>query len=203
MGKPRKKRGESKEAYIKRASTEMYAEGYHISEIAPKLGTTQFVVYNILMSGSNRITTDDERAVMLELRASGKSYRTIAAMVGRSASCVRARIDRPAKFNNRTGDHYLSDRDINRMKDWYLNGKTITWIANKLHVSRSSVVYRIKNTGIYEPNKSKITPLTMIEKCRITTMKAKNMSDLSIAKEIGRDPNMVTKYIFETSNMDD
>lgn len=195
MGKPRKKRGESKEAYIRRAAAEMYAEGYHISEIAPKLNTTQFKIYNTLMIGSCRITTDEERAVMMELRASGKTYREIASMVGRSASCVRDRIDRPAKFNNRIGDHHLSDRDIDRMKDWYLAGKTITWIANKLGVSRASVIYRVKNAGIYEKNKSKITPLTTVEKCKIITMKSKGKHCEEIAKEIGRDVNSVLKYM--------
>lgn len=195
MGRLRRKYGEPKEDYINRAIFEMYSQGYHISEIATKLNMTQFAVYNTLMIGSSKITTEEEREVMLELRGNGKTYRQIAAIVGRSASCVHDRINRPAKFNNRIGDHYLSDKNLKRMKEWYQAGKTITWIAKKLGVPRSSIIYRVKNAGIYERNKSNNTPISVLEGCKITTLLIKNMDVVDIANEIGRSPAMVARYI--------
>jgi IS30 family transposase len=194
MGKPRRKYGESKEDYIKRAALEMYSEGYHISEIAPKLNTTQFKVYNAVMVSSSRTTTEEEREEMIYLRSKGMPYRDIAAIVGRSESCVRLRVKTPAKFNSR-GGHHMSDKDLNKMKEWYSEGKTITWIAKKLGVNRDNVIHRIRKSDLYEPNKSKITPLTIAEKRKIDLMKSKRMMLDEMVEETGRDHNLIIKYI--------
>ena len=110
MVKPRKRRGETREDFIERASQEYYADGYHLTEIASKLKCDIFEVYTATIKGKYRTVTPDERDLMINMRRQGYSYSEIAKQLGRSRACVQTRIDAAPKCHVENG-YDLSDKD--------------------------------------------------------------------------------------------
>lgn len=196
MINPRKRKNESNEEFLKRATNEYYSNGYYISEIADKLKCDKFTIYNFIVKDKNKITTDDEREVMLSLRSQGLSYREIAAKIGKSAACVHDRIKRPAKYHIENDNYKISEKDLERIKIWYAKeGKTLSWISKQLNVPTPSIKYRLIKAGLYKPNLSKSIPLTNKEKLIIKAMRLSGKNAIEIAKSCGRDYSMVSKYI--------
>lgn len=193
--KVKKKPKEAQFDYINRAANELKNKGNHIDEIAAKLGVDQLTIYNAIVPKNSKITTEAERNYMILLREQGKSYNEIAEMIGRSKSCVRDRVASPAKFNGRHGQS-ISDRDLLKIIKWYRAGKTASWIAKQVGVSRHAVIYRLKKAGVYQKNGYKV-PLTALEKAKIKNMHYRKVNNFSISAEIGRDTNTVSRYITE------
>lgn len=194
MSRPRRNCGESQEDYIRRASLALYNDGYYINEIAEKLKTDTLTVYNNLVIGSKRITNEDERAVMIELRGKGLSYRKIAAEVGRSATCVRERINAPAKYRHDLSEYHLTDRQLKNLKKWYLEGKSLKWIAEKLNIGVHSVKYRLIRAGIFEKERNP-KRITTKEMYKFNTLRKKGYTIEKIAKECNRSVYSVRKYL--------
>lgn len=145
MDKPRKKKNESVNAYNERASKLYYSNGYHIAEIADRLGIDGTEVYNYVSTGK-KITTEAEREEMISLYNKGYSYSAIARELNRSRSCVRQRIESPAKakwYNSNT----LTDKQLKKMKEMLDDKKTIDDIAEAMGISKNSVRYRLNHMG--------------------------------------------------------
>lgn len=195
MNRPRRKPGESTDDYVKRASVILHNNGYHFSEIAKKLKVDKLTVYNILVRTQRcRITTEEERAIMIELRGRGYSYRKIAEEVGRSATCVRERINKPAKFYDGYPESVLTDKQIDQMKQWYSEGKTIKYIADQFCVHRSCILYRLKSAGLYDASR-KPSKVSTNEKYGYYKMHKKGKTNVEIAKHYGRNDSTVSRHL--------
>lgn len=195
MNKPRRKNGESIDEYLRRACNILYSNGYHYSEIAKKLKVNKIVVYNILVKRpTNRVTTTDERNAMIKLRGQGYSYRTIANIMGRSATCVHERIKREAHLYEDYKENNLKDKDIERLKQWYIEGKTLKFIADKLEISTKSVVYRLKISGIYDPHRSP-SRVSSGEEAGYRRMRKAGKTNGEIARAYGRNPSTVSRHL--------
>ena len=195
MNRPRRKAGESIDDYVKRASVILHSNGYHFSEIAKKLKVDKLTVYNILVHSPRcRITTEDERAIMIELRGRGYSYRKIAEEVGRSATCVRERINSPAKFYDGYPESVLTDQQIDQMKKWYAEGKTIKFIADQFGIHRSCILYRLKSAGLFDPSRTPAKVSTN-EKYGYYKMHKKGKTNVEIAKHYGRNDSTVSRHL--------
>ena len=195
MNRPRRKPGESIDDYVKRASVILHNNGYHFSEISRKLHVDKLTVYNILVHSPRcRITTEDERAVMIELRGRGYSYRKIAEEVGRSATCVRERINKPARFYDGYPESVLTDIQIDQMKQWYADGWTIKAIADQFGIHRSCILYRLKAAGLFDPSR---TPkkVSTNEKYGYYKMHKKGKTAAEIAKYYGRSVETVYRHL--------
>lgn len=195
MIKPRKKYKESMEDFIKRASIEYYSDGYHIAEIAFKLKCDIIDIYSIITNDCKyKITTSEERDLMISMHNQGYSYSEIAKKTGRSRQCVTSRIKCPPKCYIEHG-YNLTDKEIEKMKKWYLEGKTLVWIAKQLKCSSASVKRRLNKTGTYKPNYSYSVPLSNKDKIIIKKMHKNGHTINEIANEIGRHSNLISKFI--------
>lgn len=146
MNKPRQRKNETEEAYIKRACEEYHLHGYHIDEIAKRLDISMIEVYNHVSKG-NKITTEDERNEMIHMKSIGCSYAEISRVTGKSRSCIKARIASPAKVGCRT-KHMLTDKQLKQMKEMGHDGVYIETIAEALGESRSNISRRLNQCGI-------------------------------------------------------
>lgn len=182
---------------IKKSSVSLYMNGNHISEIAVKLNCDKLKVYNSVVSESSRITTEEERNKMINLRSENLSYRKISNATNRSAECVRKRIASPAKCHNNKGEYIISDKDLENIKKWYLAGKTLRWIGRKFNMSHLAVKYRLVKCNLYSPEYSKSVPLSPSDKRKITIMHKKGINFSTIVKECGRDKYIISEYIKE------
>lgn len=196
MIKLRKRRGETVEQFIERAANEYYKNGYHLIEIADKLDCDLKTVYNAIVDKKYRSVSADERAIMISLYNQGFSYSEIAKQTGRSRQCVKTRIATDAECYVEDNSFYLSDKEISNIRKYFLAGKTIKWISNKIKISERAVRYRLQKMGIYKANYSMTIPLTKSEKMVIKSMIRSNENIMSIALRIGRPCAIVKKYIY-------
>lgn len=173
------------------------AIGYNINEIADIIKCNVIDVYNIIATHNSNAVSESERAKMLELRASGMSLRAIAKATGRSASCVKRRLDSPAKLPMNNIEVTLTQDDLNLIKTYYTKGKTFTYISKKLDnkISSNQVRYRIEKMNIWRANNSELVPLTFSEKRQIKSLIKKGKNIYYISKEIGRTVQCIDKYI--------
>ena len=194
MVEPRRKYRESKEDFIKRASQIYYSNGYHLTEIASKLKCDILDVYTATIKGKYRTVTSDERDLMISMYCQGYSYSKIAKELGRSRACVQTRIKTAPKCYVESG-YTLSDKDLEKMKKWYDEGKTMKWIANQLKISEGSIRHRLIKAGIHEKDHSLKIPLSNKDKIIIKKMYKMGKTIKEIADNIGRHHNMISKYI--------
>ena len=145
MVKPSKKKNESIDSYNERASKLYYHNGYCITEIAKKLDIGEIEVYNYVTTGK-KITTEEERQEMIRLYNKGYSYTAIAKMLNKSRSCVRNRIERPAKAKWHNSVNF-SDRQLKKMKDMCKDGAYMETISKEFGVKTSSIRYRLEHMG--------------------------------------------------------
>lgn len=195
MVKPRKRRNETVEQFIERAASEYYKNGYHLAEIADKLDCDLKTIYNAIVDKKYRIVSADERAIMIYLYNQGFSYSDIAKQTGRSRPCVKTRIIADAECYVENNSFYLPDKEISNIRKYFLAGKTIKWISNKIKISERAVRYRLQKMGIYKANYSVTIPLTKSEETIIKSMIKNNENIMSIALYIGRPCTIVKKYI--------
>lgn len=200
MVKPRKRRNESNEDFTKRAIKEYYADGYHMIEIANKLKCDIRQVYNVLVSNKYKITTSEEREIMILMRNNGDSYAKIAKTLGRSRACIKARIEKAAGFHIESNTYTLTNRELDNIRKWYTDGKTMHWIATQLKISDRAVRYRLEKMGIYTRDLSLHIPLTKTEKITIKAMILTNKSISEIATSIGRHYRTVNEYLNGSDN---
>lgn len=193
--KPKKYRNETKEQYIIRVSKELQNEGYHISEIASKLKCNKFEIYNILVPEKYKFTTEEERQKMISLRKQGYSLREISKIVGRSHTCVRSRLLSPITLREDYKEYNINDRTLKKIKNYYINGKSIKWISEKTNLPENAIEYRLKRAKLF---KSKITVN------KVTEEEAELFNDLyynkgysmdKIAKQCKRDRGTVSKHL--------
>lgn len=193
--KPKKLKNETKEQYIVRVSKEMQNEGYHISEIASKLKCDKFKIYNILVPEGYKLTTEEERNRMIELRNKGYSLREIGRIVGRSHTCVRSRLLSPTTLREDYIEYNINSRTLKKIKNYYNSGKSIKWISEKFNLPENAIKYRLKRAKLFK-NK--------IETNRVTEEEIELFNDLyynkgysmvKIAEQCKRDRGTISKYI--------
>lgn len=198
MANPRKRHGETREEFIERASLKYYSDGYHISEIASKLKCDIIEVYRVITNGcARRVTTSDERDLMISMHKRGWSYSKIAKELGRSRQCVANRINSAPKCHIADGYH-LSDREIEKIKKWHLEGRTLVWIGRQVKCSACSIKRRLYKAGIYKFDYTYSVPLSSKDKDTIKKMHKAGYTIGAIAGDIGRHPNLISKYIKDT-----
>lgn len=144
MGDVRKKKNESIDEFNERASKYYFSNGFHIKEIADKLGIDQIEAYNYATTG-RKITTNEERAEMINLFNKGYSYTAIGRIFNKSRTCVRDRIKRPAKSKCKNNNE-IDYKSFKKMKDMEREGASMTTISNEIGISMSSVRYRLRNS---------------------------------------------------------
>jgi hypothetical protein len=189
MNKPRKKKNESDEAYILRASKLYFSNGYHIDEIAERLDIPLIEAYNDVCHG-HKITTEEERQEMIRLYGLGYSYNAISKIVGRSRSCVRERIKSPAKIVCTTKNR-LTNKQIKQITDMIHDGAYITTIAKDLGLPRSVVSDRVRRCGLCSPKK----PIDDKEIKKFIRLHKAGYTYEAIAKKCDRCVSTVSKYI--------
>lgn len=151
MGNPRIKKNESVEAFNQRSSKYYYSNGYNIKEISMKLKISEIKVYNYVAHG-RKITTDEEREQMITLFNQGYSYTAIGKIFNRSRTCVRKRIQSPARVRCSNCKNIVTDSKLRRMKEMAKDGVCIETIARDLDLNLSSVKYRLHHSGLRTPN---------------------------------------------------
>ena len=147
MGNVRKRKNETINEFNERATKHYYNEGYHIVEIAEKLKIDVNEVYNYIVVSRPRVTTEKERAEMIKLYNLGYTYSAIGRLLNRSRTCVRERIQSPAKCRCR---RYISvsNKQIPKIKEMIKNGATIKTISESTGISENSIKCRISHTNI-------------------------------------------------------
>lgn len=194
----KQKENESDLEFFERSVWHYDSLGYNVNEIAEILNCDIIEVYNIInVCTTNTPVSEAERAKMLELRAEGMSLRAIAKAMGRSATCVKRRLNSPAKLPMSNVTVTLNQDELDLIKKYYAKGKTFTYISKKLgeKISPNQVRYRIEKMGIWEANNSELVPLTFSEKHKIKSLVRKGKSIYYISKEIGRTVQCIDKYI--------
>lgn len=189
MNKPRKRKNESDEKYYERASKLYYSNGYYIKEIANKLGISDIKVYNYVTNNTNRITTEEERQEMIKLFNQGYSYNAIGRMLHRNHSCVKERIERPAKIVS--SNNHLTDKQIEKIKQMLIDGETVETISKELNISKGIIRCRIRNI---EEHKH-FTHVSKDELKQYIKLYKKGKSYSEIAKIYGRHKNTVSRHI--------
>lgn len=176
----------------------LHKDGYHISEIVDKLKCDEILVYNTVVKKDNkRYVSDSEIHIMENLRAQGNSLREISKEVGRSKECIRIRLKNRPKLH-KIKEYTISDSALKKIKKWYLEGKTISWISRELDgLPRKSIQKRLVQMEIYQYQYSNNLPLTSKEIKKIISLRKKKYNVGSIAKEIGRPTCIVSKYLKE------
>lgn len=152
MGNPRIKKNESVEAFNERASKYYYSNGYNIKEIANKLKISEVIVYNYVAHG-RKITTNEEREKMIKLFNAGYSYTAIGKIFNRSRTCVRKRIQSPARVRCSQCENTINDSKLRKMKVMAKDGVSLETIAKELDANLSSIKYRLHHSGLRTPNK--------------------------------------------------
>lgn len=193
--KPKKYKNETKEEYIIRASKELQSEGYHISEIAKKLKCDKFKIYNILVPKGYKFTTEEERQEMIRLRNEGYSLREIGRMVGRSPTCVRDRILRPVTLREDYTEYNINDRTLKKIKNYYIDGKSIKWISNKFNLPENAIEYRLKKAKLFKSRRIENNVTEEEVKLFIDLYYNKGYTLTQIAKECKRDRGTVSRHI--------
>lgn len=168
-------------------------EGYTIQEIAKKLKIDEVTVFNATTQGA-KIITEEQRQLMITMKAAGKSNRDIANAIGCSESTVRNRLKAPAKYKAPANYYKISDNDLKAIKKWYLRGKTIAWIADKYGISAASVLNRLKNSKTYKTDYTKNVPLHLTEKIYAQLFKKFKSVD-EIANKLGRSYIIISDYL--------
>lgn len=196
MNTPRRKRGELFENYIKRAAKDLYNGGYLISEIARKLDSDNLTIYIALELCEKVPTSVTEASQYRTLLNQGMTYTQVAEICNRSRACVHTRSIKNAKFPDGHKEYILTDDNIEYLKQWYIDGKTISWIARRLNIPIASVKYRLTRARLYEKGYTEmVTEITYNEKRLINSLLKKGKSLKEIAYEIGRPYNIIKPYI--------
>ena len=146
MGNIRRKKNEPIKEFNERASKYYYSNGCHIKEISDKLGIDEIVVYNYVVTSGLRITTSEERDEMISLHNQGYSYTAIGKIFNKSRTCVRERINTPARARKYMTNE-INGKKIDRMVEMSREGAYIKTIAEEIGISTASVKYRLKHTG--------------------------------------------------------
>lgn len=188
MNKPRRKKNETEETYIKRACEEYHLHGYHIDEIAKRLNISMIEVYNHVSKG-NKITTEDERNEMIHMRSIGCSYAEISRVTGRSRSCIKARIAAPAKIGCHS-KRMLTDKQLKQMKEMAHDGVYIGTIAEILGESRGSISHRLNQCGI-----KRCTKVSKDEEKKYVKMFKSGKNAVQIAKACDRAASTVRFHL--------
>lgn len=189
MVKPRKRKSESVEQYNERVSKLYYSEGYHIKEIADKLQIDILEVYNYVSNGY-KITTEAEREEMIHLYNQGYSYTAIGKIFNRSHSCVKDRIERPAKFNH--GDkNKLTEEQLKKMKDMVNSGKNMEEIAREIGISVRSVAYRLRHTNM----RKTYTNVSKAELNKFIRLHKKGKTHKQIAELCNRSRSTISRHL--------
>ena len=175
---------------------ELHLAGYHIDEIINKLKCDSILVYNTVVN-NDYITNEQQRNEMINLRNDGHTYSDIGKELKCSAQCVRTRINSSAKINAGTKRYSITDSELKKLKNWYLEGKTFAWISRQLDIPAKAIKWRIKLCGLYKKGYSQSVPLTPKEKRKITSMRKKGYSIGDIAIECGRNYCTISKYLEE------
>lgn len=191
MIKPRRKKNETTEAYNRRASKLYYDNGYYLKEIAQRLNIPEIEVYNYVANG-HKITTEDERNEMISLFNQGYSYNAISKIFNRSRSCVKRRIESPAKFVYNT-DYELTDRQLKIIADMAKEDDTIEHIAQTLGIDMRYVKYRLRHIA----GRKHITYVTEEEHDEFIRLYKKGKSYKTIAKECGRSVSTVARHLHD------
>ena len=121
---------------------EYYSRGYCIKEIHEKLNIDMITIYNIVSKG-HKITTENERIEMINLRNKGWSISAIARKFNKSRACVRLRLQQPAKIGCNTPVK-LSDEQISDIGALSKENH-VTGIAKKLGLNVSCIRRRLEH----------------------------------------------------------
>ena len=190
MIKPRKKKSETTKEYNERASKLYYANGYHIKEIAQKLKINEIDVYNYVVVSGSRITTSEERDEMITLYNKGYSISSIAKIFSRSRTCVRERIDNPAKVNCYDANK-LTDDQIAKITELASMGLSIKDISSKTGINPNTIIYRLSHTNIRRPN----TYVTKSEIRKFIQLFKKGKTHREIANICGRSRSTINRHL--------
>lgn len=190
MTKPRKKKNESIDAYNERASKLYYDNGYHIKEIAERLKIDETEVYNYVVTNGRKITTAAEREEMIQLFNKGYSYYAIANIFQKSRSCVKKRIECPAKIGYSTSND-LTDKQLKKMKEMAENGETLEAISKEIGVKVGTIRYRLDHTNMRE----RTTHVTPDEVKKFIRLYKKGKSHAEIAKICNRSRGAVCRHL--------
>lgn len=193
----KRKENETDLEFFERKVWHYYDMGYNINEIANIIECNIIDVYNVMVPPTSNAVSESERARMLELRAKGMTIREIAKEMNRSATCVKKRLDSPAKLPIDNTKIKLNQDELDLIKKYYSKGKTFTYISKKLgnKISAKQVRYRIEKMGLWKGYNSESIPLTFSEKRQIKSLIKKGKNIYYISKEIGRTVQCIDKYI--------
>lgn len=147
MNKIKRLKGESIDLYNERASKEYYANGYYIVEIAEKLKIDPVEVYNYVTTNNKKYVTSAEREIMVDLYNKGYSYRAISKELHRSRTCVKHRIEAPAKIYCMPKNE-LTDRQIKKILNMAYKGRSIETISKKTGIAENVIFNRLRGTDI-------------------------------------------------------
>lgn len=187
--KPRRKKDESIDEYNKRVIKLYYGDGYHIKEISNKLKIDEIEVYNCVTNGK-KITTEAEREEMIHLYNQGYSYNAIGRIFNKTHSCVKERIEKPAKIICKSNNK-LTDRQLRKMTNMAKDGLSTEAIAKELGVKVSTVRYRLSHTGIRE----KTTHVSKSEVNKFIRLHNEGKTIKEIAKICNRGKNTVSRHL--------
>jgi len=190
LGKPRRKKGESIESYNKRICVMYRNSGYYIDEIAKKTKLSQIEVYNAITTYNN-ITTESEREEMLAMRSAGLSLSQIANALGKSRSCVRARLKSPAKIKINSKNK-LTDKQIKKLNSMVKDGCYIKTIAEELNISENTIKYRMKNSETLKRTSNRVTNEEVNKFIKLFN---KGYTYAKIAEECDRCASTVSKHL--------
>lgn len=191
MGNPRKRKNESDSSFHERSSKYYYSNGYHIKEIAKKLKIDETEVYNYVTNG-RKITTTAEREEMIQLFNKGYSYQAIANIFKKSRSCVKQRIEYPAKISYSTVND-LTDKQLKKMKEMAENGETLESISKEIGAGIGTIRYRLDHTNM----RKHITHISKNEVKKFIQLYKKGKSHSEIAKMCNRSRGAVCRHLHE------
>lgn len=195
MAKIKRKRYETDDEYISRASSELYFNGSHISEIESKLKCTKEEAYNAVVNRQYRIMSPEDRDTIIRLVDNGYSYTEVAKMFGKSPKCIRQRYKTPAKRSRGGKEYILTDKELAKIKKLFNDGMTITYIARELGISTKAATWRLKKSGVYVPERSRIYEISPKEIKKYKTLFKKGLTPQQICMKVGRPYRVVYKCL--------
>lgn len=196
MNKPRRKPRESQESYIKRAALLLRNGGYLIPEIAIKLNTDPLTIYVSLgLNSKNPTTSQEDIYTIRSMKNAGCSNNEIMISTGKCESTIYNRYNYDPKYHDNTV-YLLTDDDIEYIKQYYIDGKTISWISRFVNTPRASVISRLKLARLYEKGYTDtVTEITYNEKKEIRTLLNQGYTNKKISYIVGRPIKILLPYI--------
>ena len=133
---------------------------------------------------------------LLSLHNKGYSYNSIARLMKKSYSCVRSRIESPAKVHCQE-TFVLTDKQLNKMMNLANQGYGVEHIAKELKVKPSIIKHRLEHADKYN---KRFTYVTKQEINKYIRLHKKGKSYGEIAKICKRSKTTISKHLREYYN---